>query len=102
MRHTTSLFLAGLASAAAALAPAAASAGSERSASAIGSHQALSTEFSAQERPRVRRVPPRIYVYPDYRNRPIVRRCVDWYTVEARAAGDTVIPHMRCYWVVGR
>jgi hypothetical protein len=99
MRHTTSLFLAGLASAAAALAPAAASAGSERSASAIDSHQAQSTEFSAQQR---RRIPPRIYVYPDYRNRPIVRRCVDWYTVEARAAGDTVVPHMRCYWVVGR
>lgn len=48
------------------------------------------TEFSA---PR-RRVP-RLTVTPYWR---AYRECVDWYAVEPRAAGPTVVPHMRCWW----
>jgi hypothetical protein len=59
----------------------------------------LSTELSAQRRPRYRRSATRIFVYPAYRARPLYRQCVDWYAVEHRVAGDTVVPHMRCWWV---
>ena len=37
----------------------------------------------------------RIVVTPSPR---VYRRCVDWYAVEHRATGDTVVPNMRCWW----
>jgi len=57
------------------------------------------TELSAQARPRYHGARTRIFVYPAYRARPLYRQCVDWYAVERRVAGDTVVPHMRCWWV---
>jgi len=56
-----------------------------------------STDVSAQ-----RRRPPRVTVYPIYRERLLYRQCVDWYVVEARVAtGPTVVPRIRCWWVRG-
>jgi hypothetical protein len=52
------------------------------------------TDFSAQQ--RLRRAPPRFTVHPYSR---LYRQCVDWYAVEARASGPTVVPQMRCWWV---
>jgi hypothetical protein len=54
------------------------------------------TDLSAQYRPRYRRARTRILIYPA---RPLYRQCVDWYAVERRATGDTVVPHMQCHWV---
>jgi hypothetical protein len=53
------------------------------------------TDFSAQR--RYRRAPARLTVYPWWR---YYRQCVDWYAVEARASGPTVVPQMRCRWAV--
>jgi hypothetical protein len=44
---------------------------------------------------RVRTVRPRVQVTPTRR---LHRECVDWYTVEQRASGPTVVPNMRCWW----
>ena len=60
---------------------------------------APSTDVSAQR--RYRRVPPRVTVYPIYRPRLLYRQCTDWYVVEARATGPTVVPRIRCWWVRG-
>ena len=38
---------------------------------------------------------PRIRVTPSAR---LVRQCTDWYTVEPRASGPTVVPNSRCWW----
>ncbi|MBI3433849.1 MAG: hypothetical protein HY056_02035 [Proteobacteria bacterium] len=54
---------------------------------------AAATDLSAQRRQR--RARRRIEIYPQ---RDYVRRCVDWYAVERRASGPTVVPHMRCWW----
>jgi hypothetical protein len=27
-----------------------------------------------------------------------VRQCEDWYVVERRATGPTVVPNSRCWW----
>jgi hypothetical protein len=55
------------------------------------------TDLSAQARLPYRRARKRIImVYP---SRPLYRQCVDWYAVEPRAAGNTVVPHMQCHWV---
>jgi hypothetical protein len=42
-----------------------------------------------------RRPPLRLEVRPI--GRPY-RQCEDWYVVERRATGDTVVPRMRCWW----
>jgi hypothetical protein len=44
-------------------------------------------------RDRVER--PRIRVTPSQR---LVRQCEDWYAVEQRATGPTVVPNSRCWW----
>jgi hypothetical protein len=38
---------------------------------------------------------PRIRVTPTQR---LVRQCEDWYEVEQRATGPTVVPASRCWW----
>ena len=38
---------------------------------------------------------PRIRVTPTQR---LVRQCEDWYEVEQRATGATVVPASRCWW----
>jgi hypothetical protein len=38
---------------------------------------------------------PRIRVTPTQR---LVRQCEDWYEVEQRATGPTVVPAYRCWW----
>jgi hypothetical protein len=38
---------------------------------------------------------PRIRVTPNQR---LVRQCQDWYVVEQRATGPTVVPNSRCWW----
>jgi len=61
---------------------------------------ALPTDISSQSRrARAQRDRPRILIYPAPRR--LVRRCVDWYAVERRASGPTVVPHMRCWWARG-
>ena len=30
------------------------------------------------------------------------RQCVDWYVVEHRLTGDTVVPQLRCRWALRR
>jgi hypothetical protein len=41
---------------------------------------------------------PRIQVSPRVRVQ-YYRDCVDWYAVEPRLTGPTVVPKMRCQWV---
>jgi hypothetical protein len=53
------------------------------------------TELSSQQRLRPVRTRARIVVTPSPR---VYRRCLDWYAVERRATGDTVVPNMRCWW----
>jgi hypothetical protein len=43
-----------------------------------------------------RRPPLRIEIVP----RQFYRQCVDWYDVEHRPTGDTIVPRMRCRWSV--
>jgi hypothetical protein len=47
----------------------------------------------ALRRERIER--PRIRVTP---NQHLVRQCEDWYAVEQRATGPTVVPNSRCWW----
>ncbi len=44
-----------------------------------------------------RRAPLRIEVTPSGR---LYRQCTDWYVIEHRATGDTIVPRMRCWWAV--
>jgi hypothetical protein len=46
-----------------------------------------------EQRAQVER--PRIRVTPSQR---LVRQCEDWYAVEQRATGPTVVPNSRCWW----
>jgi hypothetical protein len=58
---------------------------------ALASHSAAAQD----QAPRLHRRPPlRIEITP----RRLQRQCVDGYTIERRAAGDTVVPLMRCWW----
>lgn len=41
---------------------------------------------------------PRIEIYPQ---RPLYRRCVDWYELQYRPSGTVLYPQMRCWWVRG-
>jgi len=41
---------------------------------------------------------PRIEIYPQ---RPLFRRCVDWYELQYRPSGTVLYPQMRCWWVRG-
>ena len=59
--------------------------------------EASATDFSSQTRPRRPRYVVRPYAVPYWR---YYRECVDWYAVEARANGPTVVPHMSCRWAV--
>ena len=43
-----------------------------------------------------RRVPLRVEVTPSR----LYRQCTDWYVIEHRATGDTIVPRMRCRWAV--
>jgi len=43
-------------------------------------------------------VRPKIQVTPRVRVQ-YYRDCVDWYAVEPRLTGPTVVPHSRCQWV---
>jgi hypothetical protein len=52
-------------------------------------------ERSSQQRLRPARARTRVVVTPSPR---VYRQCVDWYSVERRATGDTVVPNMRCWW----
>jgi hypothetical protein len=53
-----------------------------------------SSEFSAQQRRRVR---PRITVVPLSR---YYRQCDSWMAVEHRPSGDVITPQMRCVWAL--
>jgi hypothetical protein len=50
-----------------------------------------------QTRATHRRPPLRIEVTPPGR---LYRQCTDWYVIEHRATGDTVVPRSRCVWAV--
>jgi hypothetical protein len=50
-----------------------------------------------QTEPPPRRPPLRLEVRPT--GRPY-RQCEDWYAVEHRVTGDTIVPRMRCWWAV--
>jgi hypothetical protein len=59
---------------------------------------APATAQSIGERDGVRRERaerPRIRVTPNQR---LVRQCEDWYVVERRVTGPTVVPNSRCWW----
>jgi hypothetical protein len=43
-----------------------------------------------------RRAPLRVEVTPSR----LYRQCTDWYVIEHRATGDTVVPRMQCRWAV--
>jgi len=52
----------------------------------------------AQGQPKAqRRAPLRVEVAPYAR---FYRQCTDWYVIEHRATGDTVVPRMRCWWAL--
>ena len=52
----------------------------------------------AQERAKLhRRAPLRLEVTPYAR---IYRQCTDWYVIEHRVTGDTIVPRMRCWWAL--
>jgi hypothetical protein len=74
---TTAVLVAGLMAAIAVVPANAQSTGGER-------------DFRRQriERPRIRVTP----------NQRLVRQCDDWYVVEQRATGPTVVPNSRCWW----
>jgi hypothetical protein len=40
----------------------------------------------------------RIEIYPQ---RPLYRRCVDWYELQHRPSGTVLFPQMHCWWVRG-
>jgi hypothetical protein len=48
--------------------------------------------------PQSARPIPKIQVTPRVRVQ-YYRDCVDWYAVEPRLTGPTVVPHSRCQWV---
>jgi hypothetical protein len=51
-------------------------------------------------RPRPYRRPPlRLEVVPPSQ---LYRQCTDWYVIEPRAAGPTIVPQMRCRWALRR
>jgi hypothetical protein len=56
---------------------------------------AQTTAAEPSSRPRAVRARTRIDVTPSRR---IYRQCVDWYSVEHRPSGDTIVPNMRCWW----
>jgi len=67
---------------------------------AAASHGALAQAPDEPGRPRPHRRPPlRIEVAPSPQ---LYRQCADWHVVEHRAAGDTVVPQMRCWWALRR
>ena len=62
----------------------------------------LAPAWAQQQDPRLQTEPPRrpplrLEVRPS--GRPY-RQCEDWYVVEHRATGDTIVPRMRCWWTV--
>jgi hypothetical protein len=66
----------------------------------MASLMVLALEAPAQaqsngERRTVQTERPRIRVTPTQR---LVRQCEDWYEVEERATGPTVVPASRCWW----
>jgi hypothetical protein len=63
---------------------------------AVGVAEPALAQSGASERAtRAERVRPRLRVTPTQR---LVRQCADWYEVEARATGPTVVPASRCWW----
>jgi hypothetical protein len=56
------------------------------------------THAQTQDRParQNRRPPLRIEIVP----RQFYRQCVDWYDIEHRPTGDTIVPRMRCRWAI--
>jgi hypothetical protein len=46
-----------------------------------------------------RRPPLRLEVTPSTQ---FYRQCTDWYVIEQRAAGPTVVPQTRCRWALRR
>ena len=54
---------------------------------------AVSSEFSAQSRPRAR-----FRVYP---GRLLYRDCRFWLAQEWRPSGTVIVPRQRCWWVRG-
>ena len=49
--------------------------------------------------PPHRRPPLRLEVTPSSQ---LYRQCTDWYVIEQRAAGPTVVPQTRCRWALRR
>jgi len=60
---------------------------------------ALSAQDAPGEVRPHRRPPLRLEVTP---SQSFYRQCVDWYVVEHRISGDTVVPRRRCDWALRR
>jgi len=60
-----------------------------------GSLAGLAQDRPDRARPH-RRAPLQVEVTPSR----LYRQCTDWYVIEHRPAGDTVVPRMRCRWAV--
>jgi hypothetical protein len=67
-------------------------------ATALHAGAALAQDDPERARPQ-RRPPLRIEVAPPSQ---LYRQCTDWYVIEQRAAGPTVVPQTRCRWAVRR
>jgi hypothetical protein len=65
--------------------------------SALMTAAAVAQTYPPLAQPSVRTIP-RIQVTPRVREQ-YYRDCVDWYAVEPRLTGPTIVPHMRCQWV---
>jgi hypothetical protein len=57
---------------------------------------ALAQDAPGRAKPH-RRAPLRIEVTP---SAGLYRQCTDWYVIEHRPTGDTVVPRMRCWWAL--
>lgn len=71
---------------------------------AVAYAQAGQTEVAVPRRPRVRRAPTRIRVYPlpyGYPGPNAVRQCTSWLAQEYRPSGTVIVPRMRCWWERG-
>jgi hypothetical protein len=62
----------------------------------LGGQPAVLAQDSPDRAKLHRRAPLRVEVTPSR----LYRQCTDWYVIEHRATGDTVVPRMQCRWAV--
>jgi hypothetical protein len=62
----------------------------------VGGPPAVRAQDSPDRAKLHRRAPLRVEVTPSR----LYRQCTDWYVIEHRATGDTVVPRTQCRWAV--